>query len=97
MKERNVYVTRMLPRPPMELLKGNCEVEINPDDRVLTEKELLKKVKGRDVVLCLLTDTINEEVLEAAGPTCKIFANYAVGYNNSYYSGTLFPPSLKSP
>lgn len=82
MKECNVYVTRMLPKPAMELLKGNCEVEINPEDRVLSKKELLEKVKRRDAVLCLLTDTINEEVLEAAGPTCKIFANYAVGYNN---------------
>ncbi len=82
MKECNVYVTRMLPEPAMELLRQNYEVEINPDDRVLTEKELIEKVKGRDAVLCLLTDTINEKVLEAAGPTCKIFANYAVGYNN---------------
>jgi len=82
MKECNVYVTRMLPKPAMELLKENCQVEINPEDRVLSKKELLEKVKGRDAVLCLLTDTVSEKVLEAAGPACKIFANYAVGYNN---------------
>ncbi len=33
-------------------------------------------------MLCLLTDTIDGEVLEAAGTGCKIFANYAVGYDN---------------
>jgi glyoxylate reductase len=78
----NVYVTRMLPQPAIDLLKEHCDVEINPDDRVLSREELLEKVKERDAVLCLLTDTINGEVFDAAGPQCKIFANYAVGYNN---------------
>ncbi len=68
MENSNVYVTRMLPEPAIELLRENCQVEINPEDRVLTRKELLEKVKGRDAVLCLLTDTINEEVMEADGP-----------------------------
>jgi len=57
-------------------------IEVNPDDRVLTRDELLEKVKGRDGVLCLLTDTIDGEVMDAAGPQCKIFSNYAVGVNN---------------
>ena len=82
METPNVYVTRMLPEPAIELLRQNCKVEINPEDRVLTREELLEKVKGRDAVLCLLTDIIDEEVLETAGRQCKIFANYAVGYNN---------------
>ena len=82
MKKPNVYVTRNLPEIPIDLLKEHCDVEINPDDRVLSRRELLEKVQGRDAVLCLLTDTIDSEVFNAAGPSCKIFANYAVGYNN---------------
>ena len=82
MKKPNVYVTRMLPQAAIDLLKEHCQVEINPEDRVLAREELLEKVKGRDAVLCLLTDTIDEEVLESAGLECRIFANYAVGYNN---------------
>jgi len=78
----NVYVTRMLPRPAIDLLREYCEVEINPDDRVLTRAELIEKVRGRDAVLCLLTDTIDGGIFDAAGPQCKIFANYAVGFNN---------------
>jgi len=77
-----VYVTRMLPQPAMDLLKQHCNAEINPDDRVLSKRQLLMKVKGKDAVLCLLTDTIDDEVFEAAGPQCRIFANYAVGFNN---------------
>jgi lactate dehydrogenase-like 2-hydroxyacid dehydrogenase len=82
MKKANVYVTREIPRENIEELRRHFEVEINPDDRVLTKAELKQKVKGRDAVLSLITDTIDGEVLDAAGPQCKIVANYAVGFNN---------------
>ena len=35
-----------------------------------------------DAIVCLLTDTIDAAVLDAAGPQLKIVANVAVGYNN---------------
>ena len=82
MSKPNVYVTRMLPDAAIELLKHYCDVEINPEDAVLDRAQLLEKVRGRDAVISLLTDVIDEEVLAAAGPQCKIFANYAVGFNN---------------
>ncbi len=78
----NVYVTRRIPQQGIDLLEENCDlVEINPDDKVLSQKELLSKVSGRDGVLCLLTDKIGPEVFDAA-KGAKIFANYAVGYDN---------------
>ncbi|MBI4551040.1 MAG: D-glycerate dehydrogenase [Candidatus Latescibacteria bacterium] len=78
----NVYVTRLLPPDSMRLLDAACEVvEVNPHDRTLTRPELLDAVRGRDGLLCLLTDTIDEEVLAAAAGI-KGIANYAVGYNN---------------
>jgi len=80
--DANVYVTREIPRPGIDMLvEAIRHVEVNPDDRVLTRQELLTAVRGRDAVLCLLTDVIDAEVLDAA-KGCKIFANYAVGYNN---------------
>ena len=79
----NVLVTRLIPQAGIDLLKQHCDtVDVNPEDRPLTREELLAGVKGRDGVLCLLTDAIDDAVFEAAGPQCKIFANYAVGYNN---------------
>ena len=78
----NVFITRRIPQPGIDLLLKHCSrVDINPEDRVLTKTELLQNVKGRDGVLCLLTDTIDEEILEAARDA-KIFANHAVGFNN---------------
>lgn len=78
----NVYVTRRIPDPGLELLRRECEVvEVNPEDRPLTKEELLDGVRGRDGVLCMLTDDIDEAVLRAA-EKARGFANYAVGYNN---------------
>ena len=78
----NVYVTRRIPEPGVRIVREHCSpVEVNPDDRVLSHAELVEKVRARDGVLCLLTDTIDEAVLEAARGA-RVFANYAVGYDN---------------
>src|SRR3989338_5239868 len=80
-----VYVTRMIPQAGIEKLKEKgYDVTINPDDQALDTSELIDALKGKgyDAVLCLLTDHVNAEVLDAAGSNCRIFANYAVGYEN---------------
>lgn len=78
----SVLITRPIPEPGPSLVRAAADrVEINPHDRPLTRAELLAGVAGRDGVLCLLTDRIDAEVLDAARG-CKVFANMAVGYNN---------------
>ncbi len=80
--DASVYITREIPRPGIDTVaEAVATVDVNPDDRVLTREELLAAVRGRDGVLCLLTDAIDAEALDAAAG-CRIFANYAVGYNN---------------
>ena len=81
MAKSNVYVTRLIPQEGIDLLTSTCDVEINPNDRPLTREELLEQVRGRDGVLCLLTDKIDADVFEAAKGV-KGVANYAVGYDN---------------
>ncbi len=78
----NVYITRMIPEEVIESLRQYCDVEVNPENRPLTRDELLANVRGRDAVLTQATDTVDDAVMSAAGPQCKIFANYAVGFNN---------------
>jgi len=79
----NVYVTRRIPEPGLDILRNNCAtVEINPEDRVISRNELLDKVRGRDGLLALLTEPIDGEVMAAAGEQLKIIANYAVGFDN---------------
>jgi lactate dehydrogenase-like 2-hydroxyacid dehydrogenase len=82
MKESSVYITRMIPDKAINYLKERCRVEVNPGKRAHTRAELLEKVRGRDAVLSTMLDTIDAEVMDAAGKQCRIFANFAVGYNN---------------
>ncbi len=78
-----IFITRKIPESGINLLKEKgYEVVLNEEDRPVTREELLKSVQGTDAVLSLLTDKIDREVLEAAGPNLKIVANYAVGYDN---------------
>ncbi|MFW6036154.1 MAG: 2-hydroxyacid dehydrogenase [Halothermotrichaceae bacterium] len=81
MSKPKVYVTRKLPQKAMEMIAERCKMEVNPHDRILTRKELEKVVQGIDGLLCLLTDTIDEDLLDI-NPRLKVIANYAVGYNN---------------
>jgi lactate dehydrogenase-like 2-hydroxyacid dehydrogenase len=78
----SVYVTRRIPQENLDLLGSRHQVEVNPHDRALTRDELLAAVRGRDAVITLLTDRVDGELLDAAGPQCRIFANFAVGYDN---------------
>lgn len=78
-----IYITRKIPSAGLDLLaEAGVEVEVNPHDRPVSRQELLAGVRGRDGVLCMLCDKIDDEVYDAAGPQCRCFANYAVGYNN---------------
>ncbi len=79
-----IYITRKIPESGINKLKEKgYEIDINPEDKVLSREELLDALKQKeyDAVLCLLTDKIDGEVFDAA-PKAKIFANYAVGFNN---------------
>ncbi len=82
MSKPSVYVTRLIPQENIDALRERFDVEVNAEDRALSPAELIEKVRGRSAVVSLLTDNITGEVLDAAGPQCRIFANYAVGYNN---------------
>ncbi len=80
-----IFVTRMLPESGLAMLRnafGAENVSIAPQEGAIGRSELLAGVKGIDALLCILTDAIDGEVMEAAGPQLKIIANYAVGYNN---------------
>lgn len=77
-----VFVTQPIPEPGPSLLRAAVgEIDANPDDRILPAAELRDRVRGREAVLCLLTDNVDASVLEAARG-CRVFSNMAVGYNN---------------
>jgi glyoxylate reductase len=81
MKNKSVYVTRRIPEIGLEMLSEKFDVEINPEDRVLSKEEIIENMEECDALLCLLTDDIDGELMDS-NPNLKIIANYAVGYNN---------------
>lgn len=76
-----LFLTRMIPQPGIDLLKEVFEISCNHEDRALFRQELIAGVQDADALLCLLTDSIDREVMDAA-PRLKVISNYAVGYNN---------------
>ncbi|OGZ05877.1 MAG: D-glycerate dehydrogenase [Candidatus Lloydbacteria bacterium RIFCSPHIGHO2_01_FULL_49_22] len=79
-----IYVTRRIPELGLSMLRDKgFTLDVSEKDGVLTRDELLGALRAKpyDGVLSLLTDTIDAEVYDAV-PTAKIFANYAVGFNN---------------
>ena len=75
-------VTRKLPSSVIAKLEAACEVDLYTGSKAISREELLQRVKGVDALVCLLTDTVDTVLLDAAGPQLKIVANVAVGYNN---------------
>src|SRR2546430_2401452 len=79
----NVYITRKIPAIGLEHIRKECGgFEVNPRDQAPSKQELIRKVRGKHAILSLLTDPIDAEVIQSAGPQLKVISNYAVGYNN---------------
>src|SRR6476660_9699827 len=64
----------------MALLQQVGNVEVASDG--LDRDELVRRISGKDALVCLMTDAVDARVLDAAGPSLKIVANIAVGYDN---------------
>ena len=77
-----IVVTRRIPDPAIELLRGAGDVWVSPHDRPLATDELHEAVAGADAVVTLLHDRVDDGFLDAAGPALRIVANVAVGYDN---------------
>jgi glyoxylate reductase len=75
-----IFLTRRLPDEGIELLKEH-ELEIYEGDAPPSKEEIIEGVKEKDALICLLTDRIDGEVMDASS-RLKIIANYAVGYDN---------------
>ncbi len=76
-----IFLTRELPPETMAILHDQSQLTMNSEDRYIEKHEIIEGVRDADGLLCLLTDTIDDEIL-AAGKNLKIVANFAVGFNN---------------
>ena len=81
MAKPKVLATHSLFDAARKILQESCEVEFWTKPERPPREELLRRVKDKDGLVCLLTEKVNEELLQAA-PKLRIAANVAVGFDN---------------
>jgi lactate dehydrogenase-like 2-hydroxyacid dehydrogenase len=81
---KTVFITRPVPQKGLDLILSapNVKADIWEDDLPPPRDILLEKVRGIDGLYCLITENIDEELLDAAGPHLKVVSQMAVGYDN---------------
>ncbi|MCE5323809.1 D-glycerate dehydrogenase [bacterium] len=81
MSKPKVFVTRVLPQSALDKIAEAADMEVWQDELPPPREVLMEKVKDLDGLLCLLTDKIDPELMDAASKV-KVISNYAVGYDN---------------
>lgn len=81
MKPR-VFVTREIPEAGLRKVREGCQADIWMEPLPPSRSVLLEKVRGCDGLLTLLTEKVDAELMDAAGPQLKVISNFAVGFNN---------------
>lgn len=79
-----IFITRQIPDEGIKMLKKrkSIKLDIYEKDKKIPRRELLKRVKGCDIILPILTEKIDAQIMNIAGPQLKMIANYTVGFNN---------------
>jgi len=75
-------VTRGIFDEALEMIRETVDVDLWEDEMPPSREMLLKKVKGVDGLLCLLTDKVDSELMDIAGPQLKVVSQIAVGFDN---------------
>ena len=83
MSERpRVFVARRIPDAGLDPIAAACDLDLWEDDLPPPRDELLRRVAGCTGILTLLTDRVDDTLLDAAGPDLRVVSNYAVGFDN---------------
>ncbi len=77
-----IFITRKVFREAIDILKKDQHtIDINNTDRILPNRELVKRAHGKAGLVCLLNDRIDSKVMDEL-PSLKVISNIAVGYDN---------------
>jgi glyoxylate reductase len=78
-----IALTRRMPSVAADTLRAaGHDVRLHDEDTPPSRARLLALVEGADAIVSLLSDRVDDELLDAAGPSLRIVANYAVGLDN---------------
>ena len=76
----NVLLTRRIPSSVLSLLEAVHGVEIYDGPSPIPHDELMRRIAGKQALICLLTEKIPADVIAASD--LRVIANIAVGYEN---------------
>ncbi|MEX0824634.1 MAG: D-glycerate dehydrogenase [Pirellulaceae bacterium] len=77
-----VFVSREIPKVGLQRIAEVAEMDVWPERMPPSREALLTRVAGCDGILTLLSDRVDQRVMDAAGDQLRVISNYAVGYNN---------------
>jgi len=77
---KTILISRGLSPEALALIPKDVVVDLNGHEHPLSRQDLLARLKGKQGLICQITDTIDDDVL--ATPGLEVVANVAVGYNN---------------
>jgi glyoxylate reductase len=77
-----VFATRRFPGRVREELERSFELDVHDSEWPPSREELLARAVGCDGLMTMLTDRIDDELIDAAGPQLRVVANFAVGFDN---------------
>ncbi len=81
---KNIFITREIPEKGIKMLREKgYAVTMGNSKTPPTQEEIIEEIKKKnyDVLVTLLTDKIDRKVFDAS-PSTKLFANYAIGFDN---------------
>ena len=82
MSQPKLFCTHVLFDEPRRKLSEHFDVEYWTGEDRPSRDEFLARVSGKDALIGLLTEKIDREALDRAGPQLRIVANVAVGFDN---------------
>ena len=75
-------MTRRFPGQGLEKLSRHCDILLNNKTEPPSRKEILRNVRGKAGIICMLSDKIDAEVIESAGPQLKVISSYSTGFDH---------------
>jgi len=82
MSRPRVFVSRIIPDEGLRKIRDATDADVWTDELPPPREELLRRVEGIDGLVSLLTDRVDDELLDRAGSQLKVVSNYAVGFDN---------------
>jgi len=77
----SVFISYPPPEEALQAARARAQIDVHPETTVLWHEALIARLKGRQGLICLITDIIDDALL-ARCPDLRVVANVAVGYNN---------------